>query len=84
VPTKAQETYRTPNRLRQKRKSPYHIKIKTLNIENKGRSLEKTAKENNQVTYIGRPICITYDFSNKTPKSGRARKDMLQNLKHKC
>lgn len=32
---KVEETYRTPTRLYQKAKSPSHIVIKTLSIENK-------------------------------------------------
>ena len=39
-----QDSYRTPNRLDQKRKSSCHIIIKTLNIQNKERVL-KAAKE---------------------------------------
>ena len=41
---KVQEAYRTPNKWDQKRKSSYHIIIKTLNIQNKERIL-KPAKE---------------------------------------
>ena len=48
---KVQEAYRTPNRLDQKRKSPHHIIIKTLNIQNKERIL-KAAREKDQITYI--------------------------------
>ena len=32
---KVQKTYRTPNRLDQKRNSPQHIIIKTLKVKNK-------------------------------------------------
>ena len=35
MPMKIQEAYRTPNRLDPKRKSPCHIIVKTLNIQNK-------------------------------------------------
>jgi hypothetical protein len=41
---KVQETYRTPNRLDQKRNSSCHIIIKTLNAQNKERIL-KAVKE---------------------------------------
>jgi hypothetical protein len=34
------EGYRTPNLLKKKRKSPHHIIIKTLNVQNKERILK--------------------------------------------
>ena len=70
MPLKIQEVYRTPNRLDQK-KSPHHIIIKTLNIQNKERIL-KAAREKEQVAYKGRPIRNTPDFSMETLKSRRA------------
>ena len=44
---KVQETYRTPNKWDQKRKSSHHIIIKTLNAQNKKRIL-KAAREKDQ------------------------------------
>ncbi|KAL6042861.1 hypothetical protein STEG23_007546, partial [Scotinomys teguina] len=61
-PIKIQEAYRTPNRLDPQKKSSRHIIIKTLNIQNKERIL-RAAKEKGQLTYKGRPIRITPDFS---------------------
>jgi hypothetical protein len=52
---KIQEAYRTPNKWNQKRKSSYHITIKSLNAQSKERILEAT-REKGQVTYKGRPI----------------------------
>jgi hypothetical protein len=60
--TQVQEAYRTPNHQDQKRKKPRHIIIKTLSTQNKERIL-KAAKEKRQVTYKGKPIRITADFS---------------------
>ena len=57
-----QEAYRTPHRLDQKRNSSQHIIIKTPNEQNKERTL-KAVRENGQVTYKGRSIRITQDFS---------------------
>jgi hypothetical protein len=57
-----QEAYRTPNHQDQKRNTPRHIIIKTLSTQNKERIL-KAAKEKRQVTYKGKPIKITTDFS---------------------
>jgi hypothetical protein len=57
-----QEAYRTPNRLDQKRNSSLHIIIRTTNALNKDRIL-KAVREKGQVSYKGRPIRITPDFS---------------------
>ena len=40
IPIKIQEAYRTLNRLDQKRKSPSHIIVKTINTQNKERTLQ--------------------------------------------
>ncbi|KAL6087923.1 hypothetical protein STEG23_014461 [Scotinomys teguina] len=69
-PIKIQEAYRTPNRLDPQKKSSHHIIIKTLNIQNKERIL-RAAKEKGQLTYKGRPIRITPDFSMETLKARR-------------
>jgi hypothetical protein len=66
-----QEAYRTPNRLDQKRKSSCHIIIKPLNVQNKERIL-KAARGKGQITYKGRPIKITPDFSTETLEARRA------------
>ncbi|KAL6045228.1 hypothetical protein STEG23_009520 [Scotinomys teguina] len=65
IPIKIQEAYRTPNRLDPQNKSSRHIIIKTLNIQNKERIL-RAATEKGQLTYKGRPIRITPDFSMET------------------
>jgi hypothetical protein len=62
MPMTIQEAYRTPNRLNQKRNSSRHIIIRTANELNKDRIL-KAVSEKGQVTYKGRPIRITPDFS---------------------
>ena len=61
IPMNIQEAYRTPNRLDQKRNSPWHIIIKMPNVLNKERIL-KAVRGKCQVTYKGRPIRITPDF----------------------
>uniref|UniRef100_A0A8C6H9E7 L1 transposable element RRM domain-containing protein n=1 Tax=Mus spicilegus TaxID=10103 RepID=A0A8C6H9E7_MUSSI len=66
-----QEDYRTPNRLNQKRNSSQHIIIRTTNALKKDRIL-KAVKEKGQVTYKGRPIRITPDFSPETMKGRRS------------
>jgi hypothetical protein len=62
MPMNIQEAYRNPNRLDQKRNSSQHIIIRTTNALNKDRIL-KAVREKGQVTYKGRPIRITPDFS---------------------
>ena len=54
------------------KKSPHHIIIKTLNIQNKERIL-RAAKEKDQVTYKGRPIRSTLDFSLETKPEGHGQ-----------
>ena len=68
---KVQEAYRTPNKWDQKRKSSCYMIIKTLNAQSKERIL-KAASKKGQVTYKGRPIRITPDFSTETMKARRA------------
>jgi hypothetical protein len=84
MPMNIQEAYRTPNNLDQKRNFFCHIIIKTPNMQNKERNL-KAVKEKGQVTYKGRPIRITPDFSPETMKARRFWTDVIQMLReHKC
>ena len=71
MPKNIQEAYRTPNRMDQKRNSSHHIIIKTPNALNKERIL-KAVRGKGQVTYRGRPIRITPDFSPETMKARRS------------
>jgi hypothetical protein len=50
---------------------PQHIIIKTTSTENRERIL-KAAREKKQITYKGKPIKITADFSKETLKARRA------------
>jgi spore coat polysaccharide biosynthesis protein SpsF (cytidylyltransferase family) len=65
-----QEAYITPYRLDQKRNSSQHIIIRTTNALNEDRIL-KAVREKGQVTYKGKPIRITPDFSPETIKARR-------------
>jgi hypothetical protein len=71
MPMNLQEAYRTPNRLNQKRNSSPHKIIKTPNALNKERIL-KAVREKGQITYKGRPIRITPDFSPETMEARRS------------
>jgi hypothetical protein len=76
MPTKIQEAYTTLNRLGQKRHSSHHIIVKTPNAQNKERIL-KAVRGKGQVTYKGRPIRITPDFSTETIKARRSWADII-------
>jgi hypothetical protein len=61
-----------------------HIVIKTLNTQNKERTLEPV-REKGKMAYKYRPIRIKPDFSTKTLKARRSWTDIIQILrKHKC
>ena len=80
MPMNIQETYRTPNRLDQKRNSCRNIIIRTTTALNKDRIL-KVVRGKGQVTYKGRPIRITPDVSPETMKAKRAWTDVIQTLR---
>jgi chromosome segregation ATPase len=71
-----QEAYGTPNKLDQKRNSSRHVIIRTTNVVNKDRIL-KAGREKGQVTYKGRPIRISPDFSPETMKARRSWTDVI-------
>jgi hypothetical protein len=66
-----QEAYITPNRMDQKRNCSHQIIVTTPNAQNKERIL-KAVRGKGQVTYKGRPIRITPDFSQETMKARRS------------
>jgi hypothetical protein len=70
---KVHKVYRIPKRLDQKGKSPCHITIKMVNIQNIEKVL-KVAREKCQVihTYKLIPIKIICDFSVETLRASRA------------
>jgi hypothetical protein len=84
MPIIIQEAYRTPNRLDQKKNSCQPIIIRPKNGLNTDIIL-KEVKEKDQVTYKGRPIRITPDFSPETMKARRSWTAVIQTLReHKC
>jgi hypothetical protein len=82
LPIQVQEAFKTPNRLDQNRTSPWHIIIKTTSTENRERILE-AIREKKQITYKGKSIKITADFSTEILKTRRAWSDVFQALKEK-
>jgi hypothetical protein len=71
-----QETSRTPNKLDQNRTTPQHIIIKTTSTGNRERIL-KVVREKKQITYKGKLIKITADFSMETLKARRAWREIF-------
>jgi hypothetical protein len=71
IPIQMQEAARTPNRPDQTRSTLQHIIIKTSNTETRERIL-KAVREEKQITYKGKSIKITADFSTETLKARRA------------
>ena len=63
-----------------RRNMPRHIliKLKRLNTKN-----IKTAREKQQVTYKGNPICLTADLSAETLQARREWQDIFKVLKGK-
>jgi hypothetical protein len=65
IPVNIQEAYRTPIRLDQKRKSSSHVIIKTPTLQKEERII-KAERGKGQVSYEGRPLRITPNFSTET------------------
>jgi hypothetical protein len=71
MPIQAQEAPRTSNRPDQNRTTPQHVITKTSSTEVRERIL-KAVREKKQITYKGKPIKITANFSTETLKARRA------------
>ena len=61
---------------------PGHILIKLTKTKHNGRIL-KAAREKQQVTYKGNPICLIADLSAETLQARMERQDILKVLKGK-
>ena len=67
-----QEVQRVPYKINPWRNMPRHTLIKLTKTKHKERIL-KTAREKQQVTYKGNPICLTASFSrNSAGQKGMA------------
>ena len=60
-----------------RRNMPTHILIKLTKTKHKERIL-KTAREKQQVTYKGNPICLTADFAAETLQARRGWQDIFK------
>ena len=77
-----QEAQRVPYRINPRRKTPRHILIKLTKTKHKEWILE-VAREKQQVTYKGKPICLTADLSAETLQARRESQDNLKYWKRK-
>ena len=75
-----QEAQRVPHKINPRRNMPRHILIKLTKTKHKGR---KAAREKQQVTYKGNPICLTADLSAETLQARREWQDIFQVLQGK-
>ena len=77
-----QEAQRIPYRIDPRKNMSRHILIKLTKNKNKERIL-KAAREKQQVTYKGNPICLTADLSAEILQARREWQDIFQVLKGK-
>ena len=76
------EVHRTPMTSDPRRATPRHIIIKMAKIKDKDKVL-KAARGKKKVTYKGKPIRLSSDFSTETPKARRQWHDILNAMKQK-
>jgi hypothetical protein len=77
MPIHVQEASKTPNRPDQNRTMLRHIIIKTTSTKNRERIL-KAERDKKQITYKGKPIKITANFSKETLKARRAWSEIFR------
>ena len=82
VVNQIQEMQRIPYRINPRRNTPRHILIKLTKTKHKERIL-KAAREKQQVTYKGNPICLIADLSAETLQARRAWQDIFKIQKGK-
>ena len=73
IVNQVQEAQRVPYRINPRRNTPRFVLIKLTKTKHKERML-KAAREKQQVTYKGNPICLTADLPVETAgQKGMAR-----------
>ena len=83
IVNQVQKAQRVPYRKNPRRNTPRrHILIKLTKTKNKERVL-KAAREKQQATYQGNPICVTADLSADTLQARREWQDIFKVLKGK-
>ena len=82
IVNQVQEAQRVPYRINPRRNTPKHILTKLTKTKHKERKL-KAAREKQQVTYKGNPICLTVDLLAETVQARREWQDIFKVLKGK-
>ena len=82
IVNQVQEAQRVPHRINLRRNIPRYILIKLTKTKHKQRIL-KAAREKQQVTYKGNPICLTADLSAETLQARREWQDVFKVSKGK-
>ena len=80
IVNQVQEAQRVPYRINPRRNTPRHIPVKLTKTKHKEIIL-KAAREKQQVTYKGNPICLTADLSAETLKATREWQDIFKVVK---
>ena len=80
--SQVQEAQRVPQRINPRRNIPRYKLIKLSKTKHKERRL-KAAREKQQVTYKGNPICLEADLSAETLQTRREWQDIFKVLKEK-
>ena len=81
IVNQVQKAQKVPNRINARKNTQRHI-LKTNKIKHKERIL-KAAREKQQVTYKGNPICLTADLSAETLQARREWQDVFEVVKGK-
>ena len=76
----AKKAQRVPYRINPRRNTPRHILIKLTKNKHKER-IFKAAREKQQVTYKGNPICLTADLSAEILQTRKEWQDIFKVLK---
>ena len=80
IVNEVQEAQRVPYRINPRRNMPKHILIKLTKTKHTERILN-AAREKQQVTYKGNPICLIAGLSRETLQARREWQDMFKVLK---
>ena len=80
IVNQVQEAQRVPYRINPRRNMPRHILIKLTETKHK-EGILKAAREKQQVTYKGNPICLTAYLSTETLQARREWQDIFKVLK---
>ena len=83
IVSQTMEVRRSPNTRDPRRTTPRHIIIKMAKIKDKDRVL-KAARERKKVTYKGKPIRLSSNFSTETLQARREWHDIFNAMKQKA